>query len=97
MVVTHDGRLAARMNPGIRPSGTRYAHRLVAQSGQCRLEHALHRSLRRLNLPAGEVAAIVVQNELQGTSRHHGKSSRAHTRHQARFVPRAIAEPIDFA
>ena len=72
------GRLTARMHPGIRPSGARHAHRFVAQAGKCLLNHALHRSLSRLHLPPGEVAAIVVQNELQRPSRHRGKTSRAH-------------------
>ena len=72
----HAGRLAARVHPRIRPSRAHDPHWMVTQTGERPFHHALHRAFRRLHLPAGEIAAIVLQNELQNASRHRLKASR---------------------
>jgi hypothetical protein len=69
----HSRRLAARVNPCIRPSGAHDCESFTAESRHRCFENALNRPLTRLSLPAGKARAIVVQHELHGSRRHRVK------------------------
>jgi hypothetical protein len=58
------------MNAGIRPPCAEYSNGLSGQARKRFFEHSLYGALAGLTLPAGELAPIVLQNELDRAVGH---------------------------
>ena len=74
--VRHDDtdRLTQCMNAGIRSAGTDRWNVRLRQSRQRLFDRALYRSLRGLSLPTGKGLAVILNDQLEGATRHWNKA-----------------------
>lgn len=73
----HANGLPARMNTRIRPTRPKGRNGRVTEAPERLFDHPLYRAQLRLPLPAAEVRAVILQNELHGAIGHRQESYRA--------------------